>query len=163
MWTQIDVRPVAQRVRWVPFALREKVETKVEELLKAYIIERVQGPTIWANPVAVAPKPSGEIRPCVDMRQTNESIIRKRLPIPTVDEVLERTQWQNCRPTEFRGRVQSEIDQNEVQSNEALYSKGTDSITSQEYPLRQVETSFCKHLAKLINNSDGSLYTFNRF
>lgn len=50
---------------------------------------REEGPTTWASPVVVAPKPSGEIRLCVDMRRANEAIIRERLPIPTVDEVLE--------------------------------------------------------------------------
>ena len=84
-----DVPPVAQKLRRVPFALRDKVKAKIDELLEDDIIERVEGPTTWASPVVVAPKPSGEIRLCVDMRRANEAIIRERLPIPTVDEVLE--------------------------------------------------------------------------
>ena len=43
----------------------------------------------WISPVVIAPKPSGAIRLCVDMRRANEAIVRERLPIPTVDEVLE--------------------------------------------------------------------------
>ena len=39
--------------------------------------------------VVVAPTPSEEIRLCVDMRRASEDIIRKRLPMPTVDDVLE--------------------------------------------------------------------------
>ena len=39
--------------------------------------------------MVVAPKPSGDIRLCVDMRRANEAIVREGLPIPTVDEVLE--------------------------------------------------------------------------
>lgn len=69
--------------------LRDKVKAKIDELLEGDIIERVEGPTTWVSPVVVAPKPSGEIRLCVDMRRANEAIIRERLPIPTVDEVLE--------------------------------------------------------------------------
>ena len=84
-----NVPPVAQKLRRVPFALRDKVKAKIDELLEGDIIERVEGPTTWASPVVVAPKPSGEIRLCVDMRRANEAIIRERLPIPTVDEVLE--------------------------------------------------------------------------
>ena len=84
-----NVPPVAQKLRQVPFALRDKVKAKIDELLEGDIIERVEGPTTWASPVVVAPKPSGEIRLCVDMRRANEAIIRERLPIPTVDEVLE--------------------------------------------------------------------------
>ena len=65
------------------------MKAKIDELLDGDIIERVVGPTTWASPVVVAPKPSGEIRLCVHMRRPNEAIIRERLRIPTVDEVLE--------------------------------------------------------------------------
>ena len=41
------------------------------------------------SPVVVAPKPSGEIRLCMDMRWANEAIFHERLPIPTVDELVE--------------------------------------------------------------------------
>ena len=44
---------------------------------------------MWVSPVVVAPKPSGDITLCVDMRRANEAIIRERLPIPTIDGVLE--------------------------------------------------------------------------
>ena len=65
------------------------MKVKIDELLEGDIIERVEGPTACASPVVVAPKPSGEIRLCVDMRRANEAIIPECLPIPTVDEVLE--------------------------------------------------------------------------
>ena len=52
-------------------------------------MERVDGPTSWISPVVVAPKASGDIRLCVDMRKANAAIIRERIPISTVDEVLE--------------------------------------------------------------------------
>ena len=84
-----NVPPVAQTLRRVPFALPAKVKAKIDELLEGDIIERVEGPTTWASPVVVTPKSSGEIRLCVDMLRANEAIIRERLPIPTVDGVLE--------------------------------------------------------------------------
>ena len=38
----------------------------------------------------IAPKPNkDDVRICVDMRHANEAIQREKLPIPTVDEVLE--------------------------------------------------------------------------
>ena len=52
------------------------------------ITESVKGPTQWVSPVVVVPKPSGDIRLCVDMRKTNEAIVRERHPIPTVDDIL---------------------------------------------------------------------------
>ena len=84
-----EVNPVAQHPRRVPFSLREKVESKLHELEQLDIIEKVKGPTPWVSPIVVVPKPSGEIRLCIDMRRANEAIVRERHPIPTVDEVLQ--------------------------------------------------------------------------
>ena len=84
-----EVTPVAQKPRRVPFALPEKLTAKVEDLLVKDIVERINGPTSWASPVVIAPKVSGDIRLCVDMRKENAAIIREGIPIPTVGEVLE--------------------------------------------------------------------------
>ena len=84
-----QVIPVVQKMRRIPFTLEDKVTAKVNELLANDIIERVEGPTTWISPVVVVPKPSGDIRLCVEMRIANEAIVRESLPIPTVDEVLE--------------------------------------------------------------------------
>ena len=80
------VTPIAQKPRRVPFALREKVTAKVENLIAKDIVERVDGPTSWISPVVVAPKASGDIRLCVDMRKANETIIRERIPIRRIPE-----------------------------------------------------------------------------
>ena len=76
-------------MRRVPFYVKDKVTAKVKELLEKDIIEKVKGPTLWVSPVVVTPKPLGDIRLCVDMRRANKAIIWERLPIPTIDEVLE--------------------------------------------------------------------------
>ena len=82
------VKPVAQPLRRTPFNLQEKVERKIQELLDCDIIEEVDGPTPWVNPVVIIPKADGDIRLCIDMRRANEAILRGRHPIPTVDELL---------------------------------------------------------------------------
>lgn len=82
------VKPVAQPLRRISFNLQDKVEKKVQELLDCDIIEEVDGPTPWVNPVVIIPKADGDIRLCIDMRRANEAIIRGRYPIPTVDELL---------------------------------------------------------------------------
>ena len=52
------------------------------------IIEPLEGPAPWVNPVVIVPKYNGKIHLCVDMRQANQAIMRRRYPIPMVDEVL---------------------------------------------------------------------------
>ena len=84
-----NVPTVAQPVRRTPFSLRDKVKKKVEELVSKDIIEPVNGPTPWVSPIVLVSKQNDEIRLFVDMRKANEAIIRKRYPIPTVDEVLQ--------------------------------------------------------------------------
>jgi hypothetical protein len=84
-----QVRPVAQSVRRTAFSLRGKIEEKLDELLREDIIEKVDGPTPWVNPVVVVPKANGEVRLCVDMRCANKAIISERHPIPTIDEILQ--------------------------------------------------------------------------
>ncbi|CAB4015033.1 Hypothetical predicted protein, partial [Paramuricea clavata] len=84
-----QVRPVAQSVRRTAFSLRGKIEEKLDKLLREDIIEKVDGPTPWVNPVVVVPKANGEVRLCVDMRCANTAIIRERLPIPTIDAILQ--------------------------------------------------------------------------
>ena len=39
------VTPVAERPRWVPYPLKDKVQQKIEELLDLDIIEKVSGLT----------------------------------------------------------------------------------------------------------------------
>lgn len=50
-------------MRRIPFGLRDKVNEKLEELLKLDIIEKVtDGPTMWVSPLVVVPKANGDIR-----------------------------------------------------------------------------------------------------
>ena len=51
-----DVKPIAQPARRVPFSLRGKVEEKINELVSLNIIESVEGPTLWVNPVVYGSK-----------------------------------------------------------------------------------------------------------
>ena len=83
-----SVTPVVQPFRRVPFSLREKLETHLNELIESDIIEKVSGPVTWASPVVIVPKPDSSIRLCVDMRQANNAIIRHNFPVPTIDELL---------------------------------------------------------------------------
>ena len=84
----VDVPPVAQHRRQIPYAYVQAVDKKLEELLLNDVIEETDGPTPWVSPVVIAPKKNGDIRLCVDLRRVNEAIIRERHLLPTMDEIL---------------------------------------------------------------------------
>lgn len=73
----------------IPFSQRQTISDKLDELEKLGVIERTEGPTPWVSPVIVVPKPSGDIRLCVDMHQANKVIQRERHPIPIINDILE--------------------------------------------------------------------------
>ena len=84
-----SVKPIAQPIRRLPFGLWEKVDSKLNELLREDIIEEVISVyTKWVSPVVAVPKSNQDIRLCVDMRKANTAIIRERHYVPTIEEVL---------------------------------------------------------------------------
>ena len=83
----VNVPPVAEHHRRIPFHMREKVEKEFERLEKLDIIEKVDGPTDRVSPIVVAPRKNGDIRICVDMRKLNEAIKRERHITPTIDDI----------------------------------------------------------------------------
>ena len=89
-----DIHPVAQPVLRIPFSRRDKVNEKLEDLLKLdVIIDKVEGPTSWVNPSVVVEKPNGDVRLCLDMRQANRAIVREKHPVPTVEETLQEVSY----------------------------------------------------------------------
>lgn len=89
MHVKEDVAPVVQPLHRPPFTLREKIEKKLDELESMDITEKVNSPAQWVSSVVVVPKPNGEVKLCVDMRQANCAVEREQYPIPTINEVLQ--------------------------------------------------------------------------
>lgn len=83
-----NVTPVQQPVRRIPVALEEKVILKLEDGVKADIIEPVAGPSRWISPIVLAFKENGDIRMCIDMRRANRAILRENYPLPTFESFM---------------------------------------------------------------------------
>ena len=80
---------VAQAMRRIPFSRKQKVIDKLEELEALDVIEKVNGPTSWINPLVAVEKSNGDVRICLDMRQANRAILREKHPVPTIEETLQ--------------------------------------------------------------------------
>ena len=84
-----SVTPSAQAMQRIPFSRKQKVVDKLEELEALDVIEKVNGPTSWINPLVVVEKPNGNVRICLDMRQANRAIPREKHPVPAIEETLQ--------------------------------------------------------------------------
>ena len=83
-----DVTPIQQPIRRIPFHTQQKVSEELIRLQSLDIIEPVDGPTTWLNPVVVVPKSNGKTRLCLDMRKANTAVIRERHVIPKIEDIL---------------------------------------------------------------------------
>ena len=81
-----EVKPVPKPIRRVPYHLPDKLSTKANEVVELDIFEKVSGPSSWVSPVVVVPKPSGDIRLCVHMRQAIMAVKRERFQIQDLNK-----------------------------------------------------------------------------
>jgi hypothetical protein len=86
------VTPVAHPPRPVPVALRDMVLSKLHELEKQEIIEKIPvgTPTPWCSPLHVVPKKNGSVRLTMDPKDLNSALLREYHPSNTVEEVAQR-------------------------------------------------------------------------
>ena len=82
-----NVRPRHQKLRRLPFAVRDKVSAELRKLEQQGVIEKVDS-SEWVSPIVVSYKKSGKIRLCIDLREVNKAIIPDRYPLPKIDELL---------------------------------------------------------------------------
>ena len=70
--------------------MKSKVNKKLAEMRDEGIIEKVVGSTPWLSPLIAIPKKSGDLRLVLDMRVPNTAMVRRRVQIPTVNEILQK-------------------------------------------------------------------------
>ena len=83
------IKPVSQHLRRVPFHIRKKIESKIDELLQLDIIEQASEATLWVSPLLAVPK-GDDLRVVVNIRKPKTAIKRTHHPIPTIDETFEK-------------------------------------------------------------------------
>lgn len=81
-------KPKALKARPVPFALREKVEEKIDRLVKLGHLEKVEI-SEWATPIVPVIKSDDKVRVCGNFKLTlNLALIRSRHPLPLINDIL---------------------------------------------------------------------------
>ena len=72
----VNIFPVAEPQRRIPFHIREKVKIAIDKLLEDDIIEKLSDTqaTPWISPIVVLPKGDSSLRICVDLGKAKQSI-----------------------------------------------------------------------------------------
>ena len=78
--------PIACKPYRAPLLKREFIEKKVEEMLKAGLIQESDSP--WAAPVVIVDKKDGTKRFCIDYRCLNLVTTPSTYPLPLIDDIL---------------------------------------------------------------------------
>ncbi|XP_038116792.1 uncharacterized protein K02A2.6-like [Culex quinquefasciatus] len=83
-----DARPIFYRPYEVPFALKEKVSSELDRLVREKILVPVKH-SEWASPIVVVPKADGSVRICMDCKVTvNKAICTEHYPLPNISDVF---------------------------------------------------------------------------
>lgn len=80
--------PVFCRARPLPYALRERVDRELDDMLRSGVIEPVET-SEWATPLVPVRKADGGLRICADYKVTlNPALMIDRYPLPKIDDLL---------------------------------------------------------------------------
>jgi hypothetical protein len=85
---QENAQPVVHNARKIPLTLKSELKAELNRLERFKIIEKVNEPTDWVNPLVLVRKPSGKLRICLDPKQLNKYIKRQHYQVPLIEELL---------------------------------------------------------------------------
>ncbi|KAL7861715.1 hypothetical protein SRHO_G00131560 [Serrasalmus rhombeus] len=151
-----DVPPLQQKLRRLPFAVRDSVSQELKRLEKEGIIEKVDS-SEWVSPIVVIQKKSGGIRLCVDLREPNKAVVIDSHPLPHIEEVF----------TELRGSaVFSTIDLQNAYHQVTLHEDSRDltafithdglfRFTRVPYGLASAPSAFQRMMSQILDGLDG--------
>ena len=71
----------------MPIESKAAIEEAIDYMVKQDILEPQIEPTPWVSSVTYPVKPTGEVRPCLDARDLNKTIIRENHKPQTVEEI----------------------------------------------------------------------------
>ena len=82
------IPPVRLPLRRLPIAIKDKVRSELEQLVKNGVITPEPEPTLWISALLVVTKPNGKIRICIDPKPLNRALHRNHYPMPTIEDVI---------------------------------------------------------------------------
>ena len=89
-----SVTPIALAMWRIPFSKKGKVVDILDELEALDVIENVNGPSSWINPLVAVEKPDCDVPIFLDMRQANYAILREKHPGLLLKKLCKKCQGQ---------------------------------------------------------------------
>ena len=84
------VDPIQHAPRRVPVALRDRLKTTLDDMVRDDIIEAVEKPTEWISSMVVITKKDNKLRICLDPKDLNHAIRRENYQLPTIEDIATR-------------------------------------------------------------------------
>ena len=82
-----DHSPIRQPMCRKPFALRDKIDAMVKEMVEQGVIRPSKSP--WSSPIVLVRKKDNTMRFCVDYRKLNAITMMDSFPLPRIDATLD--------------------------------------------------------------------------
>ena len=82
--TILEVQLVMTPVRRIPTALKDKLQSELDNYVNQGILQPVEEPTPWVSSLAIATKKSGALRICIDTRLLNKALRRETYHLPDI-------------------------------------------------------------------------------
>ena len=87
LYLKENAKPVFQRARPVPYALRPDVQEELKRMESDSVVKPIEV-SDWATPIVCVPKTDGSVRIGGDYKGTvNTAIQTEQFPIPTFEEI----------------------------------------------------------------------------
>ena len=85
-----SIQLVVHAPRSVPVAIREQVQSELDNLTNLGIITPVNEPTKWVNSMVSVRKKSGRVRICIDPSDLNKAVLREHFPMNSMEDIVTR-------------------------------------------------------------------------
>lgn len=80
-------KPIRQRLRRMPFAVRREVAKQLRAMQSSGVIQPSNSP--WSSPVVMVRKKDGTQRFCVEYHELNSLTRPDSFPLPRIDDLLD--------------------------------------------------------------------------
>ena len=153
-------KPIYRKPYPIPFALREKVQQEIDDMLKLGIIEPSDSP--YAAPVVLVKKKDSTIRFCCDYREINKFTEFDPSPMPQIDSVLHKIGKAKfvSKIDLTKGYWQLSLDDDAKRKSAFVTPMGQYQFTVMPFGMVNSSASFVRLMKKVLKDCDGFADSF---